>query len=54
MRKLWIPGIVAAVLVSAAVVGPAQGQRAADAPVDQARAVIDSAVSSFNAGNLEA
>ena len=54
MRKLWIPGVVAAVLASATLAGPARGQRAASTPVDEARAVIDSAVSSFNAGNLEA
>jgi ketosteroid isomerase-like protein len=54
MRKLWIPSVLATVLLSAALAGTAQGQRAASTPVDEARAVIDSAVSSFNGSHLEA
>jgi hypothetical protein len=46
--------VAAAALASATLAGPAQAQRAASTPVEEARAVIDSAVSSFNAGNLEA
>ena len=56
MRGNTLPAVASAMLLLGAVIAaPAQAQqRGMGTAADEARAVIDSAVSSFNAGNLDA
>ncbi len=54
MRKIWMPGVLAVMMASAALARPAQGQGAASTAVDEAKAVINSAISDFNTSSLEA